>query len=104
MTLIRAGYDFEGEVQITLGGAPDAITGWTFKASLILADGTEAITDSPCTVTSVPLAKVRVDFSAAQTAALLPGSGTIEIAILTGTKRLPLPLIAVTIEAGRVLS
>jgi hypothetical protein len=104
MSLIRSGYDFANDYQVLLNGNPDTITGWTFKASLIGDDGTELIADTACAVVSEPLAQFRVEFSAAQTAALLPGNAIIEVAAIVSTKRYPLPSIPVTIEARRVLS
>lgn len=104
MIILRTGYDFQQSFDILVNGIPDTITGWTFKASLIDSTGAEIITDTACTVLSVPLARVQVNFTASQTAALAPGRANIELAILTGTLRLPLPYYPVEIQTGLTLS
>ena len=104
MIILRTGYDFQQAFDILVNGLPDTITGWTFKASLIDATGTEIITDTACAVLSVPLARVQVNFTASQTAALVPGRANIEIAINTGSLRLPLPFYPVEIQTGYTLT
>lgn len=104
--LIRSGYDFRRVVQILSGGSPMVLTGATGAVVALkdLGKATELIADTAvslvATGTDLATGRLVVQFSAAQTAGLLPELAWIEIAILIDGLRLPVYDLAVVIERG----
>jgi len=107
--IIRSNYDVVVQVRIRSDGANENLSAATIKASLVNADkSAELIADtvqsSDATGAAWASGLVVVEFSLAQTSALVPGSAFIELAITNGGKRTPTNSIPVTIEKGWTVS
>jgi hypothetical protein len=107
--IIRSNYDAAILVRIRRDSAYLDLTGATVKASLIDATkANELITDTVLLDSAEnadwPNGLIAVDFTAAQTTALVPGKAFIEIAITLGGKKLPVNHVPVEVEKGWTVS